>query len=167
MCLECFNGTLHYMSLHSRSRISSKEWDRFLPQATLTLNQLHNCCFNPKLSSHSALHSTFDSKKTTLYSLETKFLVLYNKSNCRTKAPCDKYGWYIGPDLENYWCVECYIPSAHSTQNIAHSTQHTAHSTQHTAHSTQHTEKIDEDNKDGSSFSYFFQLLSLVGIMPS
>ena len=29
---------------------TAKEWYRFLPQATLTLKLLHNCCFNPKFS---------------------------------------------------------------------------------------------------------------------
>ena len=86
----------------------------FLPQATLTLNQLRNCCFNPKLSSHSAIHSTFDYNKTQLYPPGTRLLVHDKTTNCRTWPPRDTYGWYIGPALENYWCVECYIPSEHS-----------------------------------------------------
>ena len=38
----------------------TKEWDSFLPQETLNLNILRKYRFNPKLSSHAALHGIFD-----------------------------------------------------------------------------------------------------------
>ena len=42
-----------------------KYWDSFLPKATLTLNLILNCNFNPKLSAYADLHCIFDYNKKT------------------------------------------------------------------------------------------------------
>ena len=86
-----------------------------LPQATLTLNLLHNCRFNPKLSAHADLHCTFDDNKIPIDPLGTRVLVREKTTKHFTWTPRGTNGWYIRPYLENYWCVEFYIPSTHST----------------------------------------------------
>ena len=49
----------------------AKEWDRFLPQATLTLNLLQNCRFNTKFSVYATIHGIFNYTKTPLEPLGT------------------------------------------------------------------------------------------------
>ena len=55
-----------------------KEWDHFLPEATLKLNLLRNCCFDSKLSAYAALHDIFYYKNTNLPS--------WNQSNSPEKV---------------------------------------------------------------------------------
>ena len=69
-------------------RYPAKEWYRFPPQGTLTLDLLRNCRFNPKLSAHAAFHGTFYYNKTPLAPLRTKFLVNDKTTNRRTWEPC-------------------------------------------------------------------------------
>ena len=77
----------------------AKEWDRFLPQAMLTLNLLHNCRFSPNLSAHAALHGIVDYNKIPLSPPETRFL-FHDKTNKRfTWGSRGTDGWYIGPYL--------------------------------------------------------------------
>ena len=94
-------------------RYTEKEWDCLLPQANLTINLLRNYRFNPKLSGHVALHGTLDYNKAPLSPIGTIALVHEKNTNWRTWSPCGTNGWYIGPDLEHYRCVECYIPPTH------------------------------------------------------
>ena len=84
----------------------AKEWDRFLPQATLSLKLLRKRNFNPKLSSYAALHGIFDNNKKTIYPIGTRVLLREKTTNCRTWAPNGTDRWYIGPHLEHYQCVE-------------------------------------------------------------
>ena len=80
----------------------SKEWDSFMPQATLTLNLLHKYRFNPKLSAYVALHGMFDYLKTPLATLGTRVPVHENTTNCYTWASIGNDKWYIGQYLEKY-----------------------------------------------------------------
>ena len=93
----------------------AKEWYRFVLQENLTQNLLRKCRFNPKLSAHAALHVKFDYKKTPLAPLGTRIRVHEKTTNRHTWSLCGTNGWYIGPALEHYQCVECYIPSTNST----------------------------------------------------
>ena len=83
----------------------TKEWDCFLPQATLTLNLLCNFRFNIKFSAYAALRGMFDYNKTCTSPLGTKVLVHKKITNCRTWEPFDNDGWNIGPHLDHYRCV--------------------------------------------------------------
>ena len=49
----------------ANTKYTTKEWDSLLPQATLTLNILRKCHFNPKLSVYAAKYGMFDYKKNT------------------------------------------------------------------------------------------------------
>ena len=62
----------------------AREWDCLLPQKTTTLNTLHNCHFNTKLSAYAGLHGMFDYNKTPLDPLGTIVLVRKKTTNCHT-----------------------------------------------------------------------------------
>ena len=65
----------------------AKDWDIFLPQATLISNLLPNCCFNPKLSVYTAIHGIFVYNKTPLAPIVTIVLFHENTTNRHTWAP--------------------------------------------------------------------------------
>ena len=54
----------------------AKKWDSFLTQATLTINHLLNCNFNPKLSAYADLHGIFYYTKNllTLFKPESQYM---------------------------------------------------------------------------------------------
>ena len=93
----------------------AKDWDIFLPQATLTSNLLQNCRFNPNFSVYADIHGIFNYNKTPLEPLGTRSLFHEKTTTFCTWEHNGTDRWYIEPDLEHYWCVECYIPSNHST----------------------------------------------------
>jgi len=90
------------------------EWDRLLPQATLTLNLLRNSRVNTKLSAHAFLHGNFDFSSTPLAPPGTKVLVHSKPKERNSWSFHGKEAWYIGPAPEHYRCVKCYMPSTHS-----------------------------------------------------
>ena len=93
----------------------AKEQYCFLPQANTTLNLLRKFCFNAKFPAYAALHGIFYYNKTSLASLGTILLVHNNTTNHFTWSPHGTDRWYVGPALEQYNCVECYMPLTHST----------------------------------------------------
>ena len=94
----------------------AKEWDRLLPQCEITMNLLRNCRFNPKLSAYAALNGPFDFNRTPLAPPGTKILMHEKIGNRRSWAPRGTDGWYIGPALEHYRCITCYLPETHATR---------------------------------------------------
>jgi hypothetical protein len=89
-------------------------WADLLPQAALTLNRLRPCCLNPKLSAYTALEGNFDFNKTPLAPPGTKVIVHQKSAQRGTWSPHGLDGWYIGPALQHYRCVQCYIPSTNA-----------------------------------------------------
>ena len=86
------------------------EWDRLVEQSVITLNHLRNARANPKLSSHAYLFGTFDFNRCPMAPPGTK-VVVHSKPDKR--ASWDTHGiegWYVGPSLEHYRCVKCYMP---------------------------------------------------------
>jgi hypothetical protein len=97
----------------------ANEWDRFLPQSVITLNLLRNCRFNPNLSAHTELHSVFHYNKTPLAPLGTKVVIHEKTGKRKTWSTHGINGWYIGPALEHYRCVDCYIPAMRIADMVA------------------------------------------------
>jgi hypothetical protein len=114
----------------------AKEWDRLLPQAELTLNLLRNCRFNPKLSAYAALHGTFDFNRTPIAPPGTKVLIHEKPDNRLSWAPRGTDAWYIGPAMEHYRCVHCYMPDTHSTR-IADTVEYFPHQVPIPTHTTE------------------------------
>ena len=92
------------------------EWDRLLPQAEITLNLLRNCRYNPALSAYAALFGTFDCNRTPVAPFGTKVLIHEKPTNRASWAPRGTEAWYIGPALDHYRCVQCYIPATRSVR---------------------------------------------------
>ena len=87
------------------------EWGRLLPQAELTLNLIRPCRVNHKLSAYAYLFGLFDFNKTPLAPAGTKVLVHEKSQQHASWANHGIKGWYIGPSMDHYHCVKCYLPS--------------------------------------------------------
>ena len=88
-----------------------REWDRLIPQAVLTLNIMRECRINPKLSAYAYLFGQFDFNATPLAPPGTRVIAHEKPQQRATWDPHGVNGWYVGPALEHYRCITCYIPS--------------------------------------------------------
>ena len=94
------------------------EWDRLLPQATLTLNLLRSSRIHPSLSAYASLFGNFDFNRTPLAPPGTK-IVAHTSSEARTPfGEHGKVGWYIGPSLEHYRCWKCYFEDTMAERDV-------------------------------------------------
>ena len=83
------------------------EWDRLLPQAEITVNLLRTSRLNPNLSAYALLNGNFDFNRTPMAPPGTK-VVMHTKPKQRsTWGNHGEDGFYTGPALEHYRCVEC------------------------------------------------------------
>ncbi|KAI2511404.1 hypothetical protein MHU86_3015 [Fragilaria crotonensis] len=101
----------HFVSVlctvHSKFPLT--EWDRLLPQTTLTLNLLRSSRIHPSLSAHASLFGNYDFNRTPLAPMGTQ-IVAHTSADTRTPfGEHGKVGWYIGPSLEHYRCWKCYF----------------------------------------------------------
>ena len=103
------------------------QWDRLLPQAVITLNHLRNARANPKLSAHAYLFGAYNFNAHPMAPPGTKVLVHEKSNNRGTWSPHGIPGWYIGPTLEHYRCVKCYIPRTNNIR-ISDTVQYFPHS---------------------------------------
>ena len=83
-------------------------WDKFLPQAILTLNLLRQSRLNPLLSAQVQMHGPFDFNRTPLAPPGTKVFVHVKPSVRETWAPHAVAGWYIGPAMHHYRCFRVW-----------------------------------------------------------
>jgi hypothetical protein len=91
------------------SKFPLSEWDRLLPQATLTLNLLRSSRIHPSLSAHASLFGNFDFNRTPLAPPGTRIVAHVSADTRTTFGQHGKVGWYIGPSLEHYRCWKCYF----------------------------------------------------------
>jgi hypothetical protein len=94
------------------------EWDRLLFQAELTLNLLRSSRVNPKLSAYAYLHGNFDFNKTPLAPPGTKVLVHLKPDQRPSWAYHGEEGWYVGPSMHHYRCVQCYMPTTGRVRDV-------------------------------------------------
>jgi hypothetical protein len=95
------------------------EWDRLLFQVELTLNLLRSSRVNPNLlSAHAYLHGNFDFNKTPLAPPGTKVVVHLKPEQHASWAFHGEEGWYVGPSMEHYRCVKCFLPSSARERDI-------------------------------------------------
>ena len=87
------------------------EWDRLLPQASITLNLLRNSRMNPKLSAYAYLFGNFDFNATPLAPPGTKVIIHEKADKPASWGLHGRDGFYIGPSMEHYRCVKCFIPA--------------------------------------------------------
>ena len=93
-----------------------REWDRLLPQAEITLNLLQTARANPKLSAYTYLFGLFDFNKTPMAPPGTRVLVHDKPDQRKSWDPRGTDGWYIGPAMEHYRCVLCFMPKTRTVR---------------------------------------------------
>ena len=86
------------------------EWDRFIPQANITLNLLRNARVNPKQSAYSYIFGPFNFMATPLAPPGTKVIAHTNSQKRGSWELNSEIGWYVGPSLNHYRCVKVYFP---------------------------------------------------------
>ena len=92
------------------------EWDRLIEQGQTTLLLLRSSRTNPKLSSYAYLFGNFDFNKTPLAPPGTK-IVIHNRPTTRPSWGFHgDEGFYIGPAMDHYRCVKCYIPKTRAVR---------------------------------------------------
>ena len=108
----------HFISIlcGANPKFPVKEWDRLLPQTCMTLNMLRTCRYNSKINAYTALYGVFDYNKTPFIPLGTQVILHEKPDKRKTWAPRGTDAWYIGPAMEHYRCLDCYIPDTHSTR---------------------------------------------------
>ena len=100
------------------SQFPLSEWDRLLPQATLTINLLRSSRIHPSLSAHASMFGQFDYNRTPLAPPGTK-IVAHLAATTRTSfGQHGKVGWYIGPSPEHYRCYRCYFPDTQQERDV-------------------------------------------------
>jgi hypothetical protein len=82
-------------------------WDRFLPQAVITLNMLRTSRINPNISVSTHIDGQYDYNRAPMAPPCTKIIAHETPNHRRTWAPHGQYGWYIGSALEHYNATQC------------------------------------------------------------
>jgi len=86
------------------------EWDRLISQANITLNLLRSSRTNPRLSAHAYIFGEFNFNATPLAPPGTKIVAFISPEKRATWELNGEVGWYVGPSMHHYRCVQCYFP---------------------------------------------------------
>ena len=87
------------------------KWNQLLSQCFITLNLLRNSRVNPALSACAYLFGPYDFNKY-LMAPPVTHVIFHNKhGNLTSWGHHGTPGWYIGPSLDRYICIQCYIPA--------------------------------------------------------
>jgi hypothetical protein len=84
-------------------------WDRFLPQAVITLNMLRTSRINPRLSAATHIFGQYDFNRAPMAPPDTRTVAHETPNRRSTWAPHGLDGWYLGPALEHYRCYTVHI----------------------------------------------------------
>ena len=95
-----------------------QEWDRLLPQAEMTSNIIRCSRHNPQLSVYAYLFGTYDYNAHPMVPPGTKVMVHSKPSNRKSWEYHGKLGWYVGPSLDHYRCVNIYIYLEHTQSSL-------------------------------------------------
>ena len=85
-------------------------WDYLIPQAELTLNLLRNARANPHLGAWEYLFGVYNYNATPIAPVGTKVLAHVKPQQKQSWGFHGEEAWYIGPSLNHYRCVKCYVP---------------------------------------------------------
>lgn len=95
----------------------SYELDRFILQANIALNLLKAARTNPKLSAYAHIYGNFDFTSTPMAPPGTKLFIHMHPDKRGSWELHGEPGWYVGPSLNHYRCVQCYVPRTRSIVN--------------------------------------------------
>ena len=93
------------------------EWDRLINQANITLNMLRASRSNPKVSAYTYVFGEFDFASTPMAPPGTKIVTHRKPNNRGTWELNGEVGWYVGPAMHHYRCVNCYFPRTKTERN--------------------------------------------------
>ena len=77
----------------------------------ITLNLIRNSRVNPSLSVYAYLFGPYDFNKFPMAPPGTSGVFHYKPGNRTSWFHHDTQGWYIGPSLDHYICMQCYMPA--------------------------------------------------------
>ena len=103
-------------SVHPAFPVS--QWDLLLEQAVITLNLLRVSRMNKHLSAHAYLYGNFNYSATPLLPPGTKVIAHSPPSNRATWDFNGEEGWYVGPSMKHYRCVQVYFPRTKRTRPV-------------------------------------------------
>jgi hypothetical protein len=89
-------------------------WDRFLFQATTTLNHLRQSRLNPRLSAEAQLKGPFDFNRTPMAPPGARVIVHSKPFVRRSWDAHGADGWYISHAPEHYRCYQVYVTKTRS-----------------------------------------------------
>ena len=92
------------------TKFPAKEWDLLIPQAAITINLLRSSRRNPSLSAYTATYGSFNFNVTPLSPLGTRTTVHLKPNKLKSWGVHGVDAWYIGPSMDHYQCVKCFIP---------------------------------------------------------
>jgi hypothetical protein len=93
-------------------------WDRFLPQAILTLNMLCTSRINPKISAATNLDGKYKYNRAPMAPPYPRIIAHETPNHRGTWTPHGQDGWYIGSALEHYRCYTFYINKTRSKRVV-------------------------------------------------
>ena len=91
--------------------LTISEWDQLLSKCTITLDLLRNSRVNPALAEYAYLLGPYDFNKYTMAPPVTRVIVHDKPGNRTSWGHHGTPGWYIGPSLDNYIFMQCYMPA--------------------------------------------------------
>ena len=81
------------------------QWDRLIPQAVMTLNMLGSARINPKISAYAYIFGEFNFSSTPMLPPGTKVVAHKTLEDRATSDLNGETGYYIGPSLHHYRCI--------------------------------------------------------------
>eukprot|EP00957_Ditylum_brightwellii_P078376 5959931-Ditylum_brightwellii.AAC.1 len=90
---------------------SIAEWVRLIDQANLTLNLLRMSRTNPNLSAYAYIFGQYNFNAHPLTPPGTQAIIHKKPGTQRSFAYHGVDGWAIGPSMEHYWRIKCFVPS--------------------------------------------------------
>ena len=88
-----------------------RKWDRLLSKWVITLNLLRNFRVNPALSEYAYLFGPYDFNKSPMAPPVTCVIVHDKPVKLTVWVHHGTPGWYIGPSLDHYRSMQCYMPT--------------------------------------------------------
>ena len=94
------------------------QWDKLIPQASITLNLLRSSRRQPKLSAQACIFGNFDFNKTPIAVAGTKVVSYETPAQRRTFAPHGVDAFYVGPAEDHYRCVKVFVPATNDVRVV-------------------------------------------------
>ena len=103
----------HFISVLSTTDPYSpiREWDRLISQWVITLNLLRNSRVSPALSAYAYLFGPYDFNKSPMAPPGNRVIVHDKPVNRKSWGHHGTPGWYIGPSIDQYVFMQCYMPA--------------------------------------------------------